>query len=59
MFARICAARWELSSWPGHRRLARRDVIKMLYMVTEEMDDVTLASVPLHIVANVESVKQW
>ena len=52
MFARICAARWELSSWPGHRRLARRDVIKMLYIVTKGTAEATLASAPMHIAAN-------
>jgi hypothetical protein len=52
LFARICAARWELSLWPGHRRLARRDVMKMLYIVTMGTDDATQASVLLHIAAN-------
>ena len=52
MFAPICAVRWELSLWPGRRRLARRDVMKMLYIVTKGTADATLASVPLHIAAN-------
>ena len=52
MFAPICAVRWELSSWPGRRRLARSDVVQMLYIVTKGTADATLASVPLHIAAN-------
>ena len=33
--------------------------MQMMYIVTKGTADATLASVPLHIVANVESVKQW
>jgi hypothetical protein len=36
----------------GRWWLARRDVMKMLYIVSKGMDDDTLASVPLHIAAN-------
>jgi predicted peroxiredoxin len=33
-------------------KLERRDVMRLLYIVTKGVDDATLASVPLHIAAN-------